>query len=436
MTQVLHAAAASRLLPEVSLPSPIAGHGPSSVATIQSDTLEANALLLAAGGRRCLLISYDLLYIGGDLERRVRRELARQYGLADGDVILFASHTHFAPPTDAEIPKFGPCDHAYAAGVFETTMALADAVLAATAEPARLEVRQGPLSHSVNRRRPRRLPTYSREGFNFDRVVLATHATGLRDDNATVVTLVAGGSGRTIGSLFHYACHPVGHVPRAAVSADFPGVARTAIRGVQGAGTPVLFAQGFCGDIRPNFGAAKRGSLIAAAKDFLREAVTGSRLAVTSAPDWREWVTSMGDGVDALARMAPVVAAKELSVASASEHLQLQSIFEGDINKREIRISALTLGRELEIVGLGAEPTIGWQQKLSAGLNGPAKVRLFAGYCGDVFGYLPLAEQIHEGGYEVSGFQPSFGLKGRFRKDVMEKAVTTAVARAHGALRA
>jgi hypothetical protein len=53
-------------------------------------------------------------------------------------------------------------------------------------------------------------------------------------------------------------------------------------------------------------------------------------------------------------------------------------------------------GRALEILGFGAEPTIGWQQRFAEALGEPEGIRLFSGYCGDVFGYLPVPEQLEE----------------------------------------
>ncbi len=54
-------------------------------------------------------------------------------------------------------------------------------------------------------------------------------------------------------------------------------------------------------------------------------------------------------------------------------------------------------------------------------------IRLYAGYLGALFGYLPTAAQIPEGGYEVEGFQPLFGLSGHFEADRIGAAVVGCV---------
>jgi hypothetical protein len=86
------------------------------------------------------------------------------------------------------------------------------------------------------------------------------------------------------------------------------------------------------------------------------------------------------------------------------------------------------LGVELEIVALSAEPSVEWQHILDQAVpNPPARIRLYAGYLGALFGYLPTAAQITEGGYEVEGFQPFFGLSGHFDCRRIGAAVTGCV---------
>ena len=65
---------------------------------------------------------------------------------------------------------------------------------------------------------------------------------------------------------------------------------------------------------------------------------------------------------------------------------------------------------------LSAEPTLAWQRILDdAAPRAAQAIRLYTGYLGDVFGYLPTAKQVREGGYEVNGFQSLFGTIGPFR---------------------
>ncbi len=150
------------LVPPIGLPSAIAGHGSRSIALAAADPLEVNAVLFEAGARRCLLLSFDLLYISGTLRRDLLLELSTRYGLADADIFMFASHTHFAPPTDSSLPDLGSYDEAYAIRVREAVLGLVGDLVAGVRVPVRLEIRRGRLAHSVNRRRPRLAPSYTR----------------------------------------------------------------------------------------------------------------------------------------------------------------------------------------------------------------------------------------------------------------------------------
>ena len=86
------------------------------------------------------------------------------------------------------------------------------------------------------------------------------------------------------------------------------------------------------------------------------------------------------------------------------------------------------IGEELEIVSLSAEATVGWERILDEVVPvDSGRIRLYAGYLGALFGYLPTAAQVPEGGYEVAGFQALFGLSGDFKSDRIDPAVAGCV---------
>ncbi len=430
-------AAGRRLVPPIKLPSAIAGHGQKSLAVEAADPLEVNAALFVSGPRRCLLVSFDLLYISGTLRSELLTELASRYGFADRDVFLFASHTHFAPPTDSTLPDLGPFDAPYALRVREAVLELVEELIREAPQRFRLEARRGRLAHSVNRRRPRVAPSYTRTwGLSFARVTFAPFLLGQRDDTATVITLTEVASGMPIAIIWHYACHPVGHTPSQVTSADFPGFAREALRRVNGEGLPVLFIQGFCGDVRPNIETrsdlSRRERLVSRA----RELIAGTPMMQVVPAAWQRWVGSLADQVVRIAASPPEFTDDGTGFASTCADLPLQEVFVGQLRVATMLVRGFRLGRLLEIVALGAEPSSGWQQRLQQAVGQPTGIRLYAGYCGDVFGYLPLPEQIREGGYEVVTFQPAFRMRGRFRKATLLERVSSAVKSVSAGLRA
>lgn len=420
--------AGCRLVPPLAIPSPIAGHGANNIAYDLADPLEINAVLFTSTERRCLVVSFDLLFIGGELERQIRCSLSNHHGLSDPDVFLFASHTHFAPPTDSSLPALGPFTDEYAQRILVTVLELVEELVAEAPRACRLEVRRGRLSHSINRRRPRYFPSYTRStGLSFARVTFSPNPRGPRDDTATVVSLVDAATKKGIAIIWHYTCHPVGRTPSNVISADFPGAGREAIRRKSDGALPVLFLQGFCGDIRPNIEPKRAKSLRTLVRDVARRVIAGILPMEVSERAWNAWVTSLAEHIGEITASSPHFVDDPSEFSSACVSIPIGEFFRGMVRQDAMRVCALRLGRWLEIIALGAEPCVGWQGYVTAAIGEPRGVRLCAGYCGDVFGYLPLPEQVDEGGYEVANFQPLFGMAGQFQKMLLGPSVSTAV---------
>lgn len=408
-------------------PIPIAGHGDQAIARAEADPLEINAALLTDGDSRCLLMSFDLLYIGGSLERRLRGVLAERHGLRNSDVLLFASHTHFAPPTDPALPALGPVNEQYADHVFIEALKLIDHLVATRPVPLRIETRRGDLDHSVNRRRPRFLPTYTRSGgLSTGRVSLAPNAAGARDESVTVVMLCERVSNKTIATIWNYACHPVGHTPSDVTSADFPGSVRAKLRH-EVSDLPVLFLQGFCGDVRPDISPSKAANWRQSAVRRIKHLASGTPWLGVTPESWQRWTETLSQRVKDIAAAPPVSVDNEPRFSSELTTIPVDAFFDGDAQKTVMSVRGLGLGREVEIVAFGAEPSVGWVRRLDERLGPSRAARIYAGYCGDVVGYLPLPEQVSEGGYEVVQSQPLFGLKGRYRPSALAMVVGDAV---------
>ena len=78
---------------------------------------------------------------------------------------------------------------------------------------------------------------------------------------------------------------------------------------------------------------------------------------------------------------------------------------------KELRLQDIWLGSDLVVSGLSAEVAVEYVELLRK-LRAPARV-IPVGCVGDVYGYLPVDAMVPEGGYEVRGFVPRFGLRGR-----------------------
>ena len=63
------------------------------------DPIEISAILLECARQRCLIFSFDLMIVGSELQNMILAKLQR-LGFRPDEIVLLASHTHYAPATD------------------------------------------------------------------------------------------------------------------------------------------------------------------------------------------------------------------------------------------------------------------------------------------------------------------------------------------------
>jgi hypothetical protein len=70
------------------------------------------------------------------------------------------------------------------------------------------------------------------------------------------------------------------------------------------------------------------------------------------------------------------------------------------ITSYDVPFQVVSIGRELLLCALGGEPVIDWSHKLKSLTSNAGATVWVAGYCNDMFGYLPTRRVQTEGGYE------------------------------------
>jgi hypothetical protein len=402
------------------------------------DPIEISALLLECEGQRCLMLSFDLMLVGSTLEQRILSRLA-QHGFERGEVVLFASHSHSAPATDQACRRLGVPDAEFVDDAADAVDALVGRMLRQQPAAARIDVLRGQLDHSIHRRLWWPYPTIGRmHGYRRKGITVSPNPSGPRDETATVAIVRQAQSGEPLAIVWHYTCHPTAMPQTTAISADFPGVARQALRRRLG-DLPCVFVQGFCGDVRPNIKVAGKVSWRERLRRTIRVISSGPLFPAPSFADWQLWSTELADRLCRIAGGVPMKSPPSTHIGTACCSIPLDRFFEGTAPDKALEANVIRIGDELEIVALSAEVTVEWQRILDASLPpAPQRIRLYAGYTGALFGYLPTAAQVLEGGYEVDGFQSLFGLAGHFDAARIEPAVSACVTQAfdrleHGA---
>jgi hypothetical protein len=200
-----------------------------------------------------------------------------------------------------------------------------------------------------------------------------------------------------------FACHPNTFPHLNSVSAEYPGRVRQFLRSRFGP-IPILFWQGFSGNINPYRIAPSAGSEPEPPSEFVSPTVA----------QWEGWAGSLSDAVQVAVATAgkPVVGPVTCQVRS----LQVSEL--GLHSDKRLTYRKIAFGEDLAICGFSAEVAVEYVGRLRAALPGATVIPI--GCIDDVFGYLPVDEMIDGGGYEVQGFLRRFGLSGKFRRDISE----------------
>lgn len=366
-----------------------------------NDPIEANILVLRGDGKLVVIVSLDLLYPGQQLREAI---LSLGSELRSEQLFLAASHTHFAPATSYALPHLGAVDDGYVrdcAGRVARTIA---SLLQTRGEPAAVLAGTSVALRSLNRRRRgwRLARTWP---FLRSAVLMAPNETGPVDSEARLLHFVSTETGKSICVLWNWSCHPVGFPDKLAVSADFPGAVRGALRMKHESELPVLFLQGFAGDVRPP--AARRDGRVHS-RCFTH----------WPAREWKAWVEHISSAVTDT-QLTVIGELENLEVARSE--LPLSRFVRNEIDGRRVAFHGVALHR-IVLAGISAEPTVSYIPILRELFPADAFV-LPIGCIDDTYGYLPTASELQMGGYEAGGFLSAFSLNAPLAPDIETIAV-------------
>ena len=385
--------------------------GPETVAKKVLDPLFAQILYLKdPKGTGFVLVSFDLIALPHDLSDRIRTDIGNELGVEWNLVVLNASHTHSGPyMIRSLIAGVGPAPEIE----IDYFKSLEDKIVSATRsaaksmKPVKVDVFHGTSDVGINRRGKNKLGNRG----------ILPDPKGPFDDKLWVMKLTPETGAAAV--IFSYACHPVivyGYA-NAAISADFPGVTRNAVRESLGPNTHAQFVQGFAGNIRPRvnadlekgvFRASRPADLEKAGRD-LADAIlnamkaNGQTLALNIAgvadrpflprdkPPPREQYEKMRE--DALATT------NEFHLGVSDYWLKRYDSGEGFARGDAWSLGLIRLADNQWIVHSGGEPCVEWRAKISEWLA-PLKIVTW-GYSQEAKSYLPTESLLPEGGYEV-----------------------------------
>jgi hypothetical protein len=385
--------------------------GPETTAKKVLDQLFAEVLYVKdPKGTGFVLVSFDLVGLPRELSERIRTDIVNELGVEWNLVVLNASHTHSGPymirSLMAGVGPAPPIEIDYFNSLEEKIVS-ATRYAAKTIKPVKVEVFQGTSDVGINRRGK------NKQG---NRGILPD-AKGPFDEKVWVMKLTPESGSAAV--VFSYACHPVlvyGYA-YAAISADFPGVTRNALREALGPKTHAQFVQGFAGNVRPRitanlekgvFRASKPADLEKGGRD-LADAILAAMKTKGEAPSLN--IAGTADRpflprdkpppreIYEKMRQDALATTNDFHLAVSDYWLKRYDAGEGFARGDAWSLGLIRLADNQWIVHSGGEPCAEWRAKISAWLS-PLKIVTW-GYSQEAKSYLPTESMLPEGGYEV-----------------------------------
>jgi hypothetical protein len=388
------------------------------------DDLEANALIITPRtGAPAVFLTLDLLYVPNDLYEAVVSFLGSRLGIGPAAILFAASHTHFAPGVCPEKHLLGKFNADYARFLRDRVLALLSNCMVGKTVPVTVSHGAGQWFGSVNRRRQRvwrlggKIVARSRWWDTLPNpagpVDRAVHTVTFR--NAT---------GEVEGVGWNVSCHPVGFPTRRWISADYPGFVRSHVRrALRNPFLPILFFQGFCGDIRPNTSVrVAQASPLRRVRKWCLEG-SGPYFGSFSRAQYAGWCHTLASEVCRVLQSAEQKCTPALNYRLSTTPLGDLIVGAGSRSTEAVYGQRVQLCGHVQFISISAEPCAGYLEKVAQLFPGMTTIPV--GYTGGVFGYLPTAAMLPEGGYEVARFFKFFGLDGSFRPDVESRIMSS-----------
>lgn len=365
--------------------------------------LWAKALALEdENGKKCVLVTTDMLGFPKTMSDRIRTQLNGKFGLTKAQIILNSSHTHSGPVLDDALHDIYPLDANEEAKIARYSRQLEAQIITLVGqaikdlEPVELFAQNGVTRFQVNRRNNKEVSLREQ-----------TELKGPNDYAVPVIKAVTA-NGKLKAVAFGYACHPT-VLDIYQFSGDYPGFAQIELEKAH-PGVTALFFQGAAGDQNPlprrTISLARQyGRELAAAVDRVLEepmralpaqlqtAYSEIQLPLSTPPTEAELIKTQGETTPYLKRWATRMLTEmkqgKLFLSSYSYPLQVWKLGDQPL---------FSFGGELVI-----EYTIECKKRFGQDI-------FVMGYSNDVMGYIPSATILKEGGYEGASSQMVYGL--------------------------
>lgn len=382
--------------------------------------LHAKALAIEdARGTRLVVVTMDLISVPRPLRDWLEEQVRTKFDLPQAGLLMNASHTHCGPELrmarlidDDVKAELVPAAEAYMARLQAQLVAVVGDAIKQMA-PAKLDFQRARCGFAMNRRRP--VPGGYKNAPNFEGPV----------DHEVPVLRVSDPEGKLVAVLFGYACHNT-TCGDFLIRGDYAGYAQHYFEESH-PGVTALFMTGCGADQNPY---PRRTEELC--KYHGRSLAVAVEAALETEPKPLRGPLRTGFA-DVAIDFAPPPSREELEQTAASgrepqsghaARLLKQMQEEGGVRSTyPCPVQVVRFGTDLTLVAIAGETCVDYALRLKRELAGPAV--WVAGYCNDVFGYLPSLRLLREGGYEAGGAMLWGSLPGPFTETVEDRVISS-----------
>jgi hypothetical protein len=357
--------------------------------------LHAKALALQdEQGGWIVIVTMDLIAVTPHIASTVASEIRRRHGIPRERILFSSSHTHYGPevrPDKAEFfmipPEFAAKIEPYVAKLVGKLIEVIDRAIGNLA-PAQLVARQTQATFAVNRRK-------MRGGVD--------HGV---DHSVPVLDIARPDDGSRVAVVFGYACHCTVLEPHdCRFSGDWAGFAQEYVER-EFSGATAMFITGAAADqhaeprytveLSQGYGRqladAVQGSLAPGAPG--RPIAGGIRVAYENVP-------LPFDRIATRAELQANLAGDDEPLKTKSRYL-LRMMDAGHTFPATYPcpLQVIRFGDELLLIAIGGEPVIDYAHMMREEFARGGPLVWVAGYCNDMFAYVPTKAVLQEGGYE------------------------------------
>ncbi len=380
--------------------------------------LWAKALVLEdGGGERAAIVTMDLIGIDRRLSEAVCQRAFQKTGIPRQRIVLNCSHTHSGPVVAGVTPLVYDLDAQQQAAVAAYAQTLEDglvAVIEAAAKdlrPGKLLFSEGQCGFAANRRAQRIKPQAE------------TAPPPAPVDHGVPVLVIRGEDDSLRAVLFGYACHNT-TLAIYQINGDYAGFAQAAFE-ERHPGATALFMIGCGADCNPHPRgqvelAQQHGQSLAAAVDeVLRGPLQPLRGPLKVGFEQVDLKLVDPPGKETIERLLQDknVYQQRLAKFLLGELAAGRSL----PTSCPCPVQVIRFGDDLLMAALGGEACVDYALRLRREFAG--RRIWIAGYCNDVFAYIPSERVLQEGGYEGGTAMMYFGLHGPFQPGIEQSLV-------------